>query len=136
MANWHPASTAERSEWELRPSATENPYALIRRIQTRDSHGPQAEVWFRVVTWASRSEDRELIGWRRTLEAAAAWDFNLAASSLQHSIGAVRGHGTPGNVPKRPAPPDLLRAYRHNVAARAAHSTSRPQNTRGNGAHS
>lgn len=117
VSDWHPVTILEPSEWFLRPSKTESPVAVIRRIGQRAPNGLTEEVWFRVVTWAVRSEDREMIGWCRTLEAAAdaGWDYTLALRSWMHNVGAVPRSGLP---PAKPPAADMLRFYReHKVGS-------------------
>ena len=75
-------------------------------------------MWFRVVTWAPGSEGRELIGWCRTLEAAAAvaWDHRCAAESWRHHMAARRAD-TAAMAAKRPSAAELVRFYRASLGA-------------------
>ena len=105
MANAHP------TEWVLRQGSQGTPYAVVRWFGFGDPNRP--EVWFRVVTWAPRSDGRELIGWCRTLDAAAAvaWDYRCAAESWRHHM-AARRTGAAAMAAKRPSAADLVRFYR------------------------
>ncbi|SKA87051.1 hypothetical protein SAMN06295879_1023 [Agreia bicolorata] len=111
MADWHPTQALEPAEWYLRPAKAEDPVAVIRRLSKRSRDGQSEEVWFRVVTWSPRSEDRELIGWCRTLQAAATagWDYQNALRSWMHNVYAVPRNGPP---PAKPPAADLLHFYR------------------------
>lgn len=114
MADWHPVTALEPAEWFLRPSTTEHPCAVIRRLSRRAPNGLTEEVWFRVVTWSPMSQDRELIGWCRTIEAAAAvgWDHYLAHRSWMHHVGAAPRTGDP---PVKPPAAEMLRFYRRTT---------------------
>ncbi|CAD5999106.1 hypothetical protein [Agreia sp. COWG] len=114
MADWHPSQLLEPAEWFLRPSKTEPPVAVIRRLSRRAPDGLTEEVWFRVVTWSSASEHRELVGWCRTLEAAAAagWDHYNAHRSWLHHVGAAPRNGPP---PAKPPAAEMLRFYRDRL---------------------
>lgn len=111
MAAWHPVVNAQAAEWLLRQGTGGHPYAVVRRFEFGDPNKP--ELWFRVVTWAKRSEDRELIGWCRTLDAAAAagWDHRCAYESWRHHLAASR---TDAATMSRERPPaaDMVRFYR------------------------
>lgn len=110
-AEWHPVANAQPTEWLLRQGALGAPYAVIRRFAFGDPNRP--DIWFRVVTWAPTSQGRELIGWCRTLEAAAsvAWDHRCAAESWRHHMAARRvDAGT--MAAQRPAAAELVRFYR------------------------
>lgn len=66
MTSWHPILNAHETEpgsWTM-IGAFEQPYALIRFLSIG------GELGYRAVTWAERSEDRELIGYYTTLRAA------------------------------------------------------------------
>jgi hypothetical protein len=117
MADWHPVDTLEPAEWFLRPMRTSPPVVVIRRLVERAANGQTEDVWFRVVTWAASSEDRELIGWCRTLEAAAAagWDYHLALGSWMHNVAAVPRNGPP---PPKPPAAEMLRFYRQHLVTR------------------
>jgi hypothetical protein len=117
VADWRPVDQLEPAEWFLRPSRTEKPVAVIRRISQRAANQLTEEVWFRVVTWSSASEERELIGWCRTLETAASagWDYHLALGSWNHHVLAMPRNGPP---PQRPPAAEMLRYYRQTPVAR------------------
>ncbi|MFW8744953.1 hypothetical protein [Mesorhizobium japonicum] len=64
---WDPLTTlvdGEPGEW-FAGKGFDQPYAVIRLVEIG------AERGYRVVTWAKRSEDRELVGYRKTLRGAA-----------------------------------------------------------------
>ena len=113
-------ANAQPSEWLLRQGTLGTPYGVIRRFTFGDPNRP--EVWFRVVTWAPTSEGRELIGWCRTLEAAAAaaWDHRCAAESWRHHM-AGRRTDAATMAAQRPSAAELVRFYR--AALRRADST-------------
>ena len=114
MSAWHPVANAHASEWTLRQGELGQPYAVVRRFAFGDPNHP--EVWFRVVTWAPTSEGRELIGWCRTLEAAAAagWDHRCAYESWRHHMASKR---TDAATMSRLRPPaaELVRFYRTSL---------------------
>lgn len=116
LADWHPVNLLEPAEWVLRPIVTDPPVAVVRRIRQRAADGQTEDVWFRVVTWAPSSEGRELIGWCRTLEAAAAagWDYRIALMSWMNHVGAAPRNGPP---PQKPPAAEMLRALRESRAA-------------------
>lgn len=68
MSSWHPIMAAHEyaaGEWlMIDPSA--KPYAVVRALEVGGERG------YRVVTWAERSEDRQLVGYWQTLRAACA----------------------------------------------------------------
>lgn len=105
MANAHP------TEWVLRQGAAGAAYAVIRRFAFGDPGRP--DIWFRVVTWAATSAGRELIGWCRTLEAAAqvAWDHRCAAESWRHHMASRRVDAS-AMAAQRPSAAELVRFYR------------------------
>ena len=109
-------ANAQPSEWVLSQGALGTPYAVVRRFAFGDLNRP--DVWYRVVTWAPSSEGRELIGWCRTLEAAAAvaWDHRCAAESWRHHM-AARRSDTATMAAKRPSAAELVRFYRAALAA-------------------
>jgi hypothetical protein len=111
VARWHPVVNAHAAEWLLRQGTAGQPYAIVRRFEFGDPN--QAQIWFRVVTWAQNSQDRELIGWCRTLEAAAAagWDHRCAYESWRHHLAAKR---TDAATMSRERPPaaEMVRFYR------------------------
>lgn len=88
-------------------------YVVIRRIE----FGPKREVWFRVVTGERRKSDRRLVGWCRTIEAAAeaGWDYGLAHRSWQHHLAATRAE----QPAVEPDPHELLMAHREAEAMQA-----------------
>lgn len=66
--SWHPLLAAVETEpgvWHM-IAQFDRCYAVIRMLRVG------GEVGYRAVTWAPRSEDRVLIGYYRTLRAAAA----------------------------------------------------------------
>lgn len=83
------------------------PTVIIRRFDRGDPH---PATWYRAVTYAADSADRELIGRYPTLEAAATegMDYAAALAAWRHA------HTGPQHVarPPLPAPQDLLRDYR------------------------
>ncbi len=119
MAGWHPVANAHPSEWILSQGALGAPYAVVRRFSFGDPNRP--EVWFRVVTWAPASAGRELIGWCRTLEsaAAAAWDHRCAYESWRHHLAAQRVDAATMDA-RRPPAAELLRFYRSALRERPA----------------
>ncbi|WP_313542873.1 hypothetical protein [Leifsonia aquatica] len=110
-ASWHPVANAHPTEWVLRQGAAGMAYAVVRRFAFGDPGRP--EVWFRVVTWAAASAERELIGWCRTLEAAAkvAWDYRCASESWRHHM-ASRRVDAATMAAQRPRAAELVRFYR------------------------
>ncbi len=122
MAPWHPVADAHASEWLLRQGTTQAPYAVVRRFAFGDPNHP--DVWFRVVTWAPSSQGRELIGWCRTLEAAAAagWDHRCAAESWRHHLAAKRTDSAAMDR-QRPPAAELVRFYRASLRTRAGAGT-------------
>lgn len=105
MANAQPA------EWLLRQGTLGTPYGVVRRFAFGDPNRP--DVWYRVVTWAPTSDGRELIGWCRTLESAAAagWDHRCAAESWRHHM-AARRMDAATMAAQRPSAAELVRFYR------------------------
>ena len=70
---WHPVMACDEYEpgrWVMIPQHGQ-PYAMIMIVR----HG--SEVGYRVDTWAQRPADRSLIGYFRTLRAAAAAGHEL-----------------------------------------------------------
>lgn len=66
MTDWHPVLAAceyAPGEW-LMVSPLAVPYGVIRLLKVRGQQG------YRAVTWAERSEDRHLLGYRTSLRAA------------------------------------------------------------------
>jgi hypothetical protein len=66
---WHPILAAVEQgpgEWGM-TAQYERPYAIVRLLRVG------GELGYRTVTYAERSEDRELIGYFRTLRAATYW---------------------------------------------------------------
>lgn len=83
-STWHPILAAQETEpghWNMVAQYGEC-YAVVRMLRIDD------EVGYRAVTWAERSEDRELIGYYRTLRAAT------YAAHMRF----VRSHGQPGGI--------------------------------------
>lgn len=122
MADWHPVANAYATEWILRQGALGAPYAVVRRFGFGDPNRP--DVWYRVVTWAPASEGRELIGWCRTLEAAAAaaWDHRCAFESWRHHRAATRTDAAT-MAAERPPAAELLRFYRSALRRRETAGT-------------
>jgi hypothetical protein len=118
-AVWHPLANAHPTEWVLRQGAAGEPYAVVRRFAFGDRSRP--EVWFRVVTWAASSSGRELVGWCRTLEAAAkvGWDYRCAAESWRHHMASRRVDAATMSA-QRPSAGELVRFYRAAMRADAA----------------
>ncbi|MFF1571656.1 hypothetical protein ACFVWR_02835 [Leifsonia sp. NPDC058292] len=121
MAQWHPVINAQASEWVLRQGKTGQPYGVVRLFAFGDPNKP--EIWFRIVTWAGRSEDRELIGWCRTLEAAAAagWDHRCADESWRHHRAAKRVDSAT-MASERPPAAEMVRFYRAALRRRSGAS--------------
>ena len=66
MTDWHPILAAIEHEpgiWHM-TDPTGKQYAIVRLLE-RDG-----ELGYRAVTWAERSEDRQLIGYYTNLKAA------------------------------------------------------------------
>ena len=118
-ASWHPVANAQPTEWLLRQGALGSPYGVIRRFAFGDPNRP--DVWFRVVTWAPTSEGRELIGWCRTLEAAAAaaWDHRCAAESWRHHMAARRTDAATMAAQRPPRPSWSASTARRSAGTRA-----------------
>lgn len=97
----------------MRTSISESPYAVIRHF--RFGNPNHAEEWYRVVTWSPRSDQRELIGWCQTFEAACnvGWDYHMALTSWQHHLAARRVDMAEANR-QRPSAADLVKFYREN----------------------
>jgi hypothetical protein len=62
---WPPICTAE-NEWIIMRNSQREPVGVIRALRM----GPRSELFYRVVTWAQKSEDRTLIGYFSTLDEA------------------------------------------------------------------
>ncbi|GAA2754090.1 hypothetical protein GCM10009869_31480 [Amnibacterium kyonggiense] len=75
-------------EFEMRVPGHPEPTHVIRRLKLQGSER------FRVVTWAPRSEGRELVGYFDSGDAAAeaAWRRYCDAAASQHEL-ASRTHG-------------------------------------------
>lgn len=118
-------ANAQPTEWLLSQGALGHSYAVVRRFSFGDVNQP--EIWFRVVTWAPRSEARELIGWCRTLEAAAAvaWDHRCAAESWRHHL-ARRRSDTATMAAQRPSAAELVRFYRAALTAQGVRALRPP----------
>lgn len=86
MSHWHPILAAHEyapGEWIMvDPSA--KPYAVVRALEVAGERG------YRAVTWAERSEDRQLIGYWRTLRAACEGAHRFHLSS--HGPAPFRGY--------------------------------------------
>lgn len=111
--DWSPTAYARPMEWFLRVSESQPPYAVVRRIPKGDPNRP--EDWYRVVTYAPTSEGRELIGWVRTLDAAAqlGWDYKCAFDSWRHHM-AERRASDEEMTASRPSPVDMVTFYRRH----------------------
>lgn len=118
-------ANAQPTEWLLSQGALGTPYAVVRRFAFGDANRP--DIWFRVVTWAPRSDGRELIGWCRTLEAAAAvaWDHRCAAESWRHHM-AKRRSDAATMAAQRPSASELVRFYRASLASQGARALRPP----------
>lgn len=101
------ASSAQPVEWTYKGGRNGQLTAIIRRLERRQP----PTVYYRVVTAAARSEDRELIGRYLTLEEAAqaAHEHAVALSAWHHMVAGPQ-FGLHG--PKMPAAIDLLAWYR------------------------
>lgn len=87
VADWHPIMAAVEDEpgaWVM-VDPTGKRYAIVRLLRCGD------ELGYRAVTWAERSEDRQLVGYYRNLRAAtmAAHMHFIAAHGVS---GPVNGH--------------------------------------------
>lgn len=109
-----PLSQARPVEWLMRTTDSQPPYAVIRRLLKGDPNRP--EEWFRVVTWAPGSEERELIGYVRTIDDAAtlAWDYKCAFESWRHHLAASRIDAAE-MARRQPPAADLVKFYRDRV---------------------
>lgn len=116
MALPFPLNQARPTEWLMRTTDSQPPYAVIRRLLKGDPNRP--EEWFRVVTWAPTSSERELIGYVRTLDEAAAlaWDYKCAYESWRHHLAARR---TDAGAMAQMQPPaaELVRFFRQRAKA-------------------
>lgn len=94
LAEWHPVGLADPVEWIVKHPTEPSPWGLIRKLRFQD--GMVASTWFRAVTWSGRSEDRQLIGYSKTLEdaARAVWD---------HAYQERRARGGPTHTAGREA---------------------------------
>ena len=82
---WHPILAAvevEPGHWYM-ADATRKRYGIIRFLAI------QGESGYRTVTWAERSEDRQLIGYYTSLRAAA--------SACHQAFLRTHGHALPGS---------------------------------------
>lgn len=80
--HWHPLLAARESEpgvWHMVDSL-ERCYGIIRMLRRGN------EVGYRAVTWAPKSEDRQLIGYFRSLRAACEHSHRhlIQASTVQN----------------------------------------------------
>lgn len=114
MAQWSPATQARPVEWLMRQTESQPPYAVVRRFLFGDPNRP--EEWFRVVTWAPTSSDRQMIGWCRTFDAATAagWDYKCAYESWRHHM-ASRRVDAGRMAAEQPSPAELVRFYRASL---------------------
>lgn len=98
----------------MRTTESQPPYAVIRRLLKGDPNRP--EEWFRIVTWAPASEERELIGYVRTLNEAAAlaWDYQCAYESWRHHLAASRTDAA-DMARMRPPAAEMVKFYRERV---------------------
>lgn len=81
---WHPLLAARESElgvWYM-IDATEKCYGIIRMLRRG------GELGYRAVTWAERSEDRQLIGYYQ----------NLRAATMAAHMHFIAAHGVNGPV--------------------------------------
>lgn len=62
---WPPIRISE-DEWIIMRDSQSEPAAIIRRLRM----GPRQETFYRVVTWAPISADRQLVGYFQTLTKA------------------------------------------------------------------
>ncbi|MET1042814.1 MAG: hypothetical protein ABWX59_01685 [Microbacteriaceae bacterium] len=77
IGHWHPILAAVEVEpgvWEMTAQYGRR-YAVIRALEVAGERG------YRAVTWAEQSEDRQLIGYYRTLRAACAASHRLFVRS-------------------------------------------------------
>ena len=84
LQDWHPILAAVEvapGEWIMTGDVNRK-YGIIRLLDIAGERG------YRAVTWAERSEDRQLIGYYRTLRAAC---------SATHGR-YLRSHGQPGAI--------------------------------------
>lgn len=86
MADWHPILAAHEyatGEWILiDPMAV--PYGVVRLIEIKGERG------YRAVTWAEKSDDRRLLGYRTTLRAAC--ELAHRAYLANHGPGEFAGY--------------------------------------------
>jgi len=78
VSGWHPILAAVESEpgtWFMVDEGRNRCYGVIRLLRIR------GEAGYRAVTWAERSEDRELIGYYRSLRAASSAAHNRLLST-------------------------------------------------------
>ncbi len=66
---WPPIRIGE-GEWIIMRDSEREPVGIIKIVRIR--HRGEERSFFRVVTWAERSEQRELVGYFRTLDEADA----------------------------------------------------------------
>lgn len=113
VARWSPAAHARPTEWLLRVTESQPPYAVVRRFLLGDPNRP--DEWFRVVTWSSTSSGRELVGWVRSFDAACAlaWDHQCAFQSWRHHMAAKRADASAMAAAKPPAA-DLVKFWREH----------------------
>ncbi|NEM90786.1 hypothetical protein [Galbitalea soli] len=94
---WHPILAAVEAEpglWFMMAQYGRC-YGVIRQLQIAGERG------YRAVTWAERSDERQLIGYFRTLRAAC-WATHQKFLSTHGQLGEPNGGGTfKGNRPPR-----------------------------------
>ena len=82
MSDWHPLLAARESEpgvWHML-DPTGKQYAIVQMLRRG------GELGYRAVTWAERSEDRQLIGYYQ----------NLRAATMAAHMHFIRAHGVDG----------------------------------------
>jgi len=96
MAAWHPILAAHEyaaGEWIMvDPSA--KPYAVVRALEISGERG------YRAVTWAERSDERRLLGYRTTLRAAC--ELAHRAHLASHGPGEFAGYPAHDKTPPNP----------------------------------
>ncbi len=114
VVEWSPVQIARPVEWMLQVAESTPPMAVIRRLVYGDPNRP--EIWFRAVTWSSASEERELLGFTRSFEAACelGWDWGHAVNSWRHYHAAIRDDVNVAGK-NRPAAADMVRFYREHL---------------------
>ena len=90
---WPPIIISE-VEWIIMRDSKHQPAAIIRTV----TMGPRNERFFRVVTWAPKSEDRQLVGYFETLAIA---DRSVKFDPSQPSMPDPRTSTGHGSIPGR-----------------------------------